>query len=58
MEQTVTKLKVEKAQAVSSLKEEEAKCNLLLREIKDSNEVQLCGVYDVCMIKIIRVHCG
>ena len=49
----MTKLKVEKAQAVSSLKEEEAKCNLLLREIKDSNEVQLCGVYDVCMIKII-----
>ena len=37
----VTKLKVEKAQLESCLREEEAKCGLLLKEVKDSNEVRV-----------------
>lgn len=36
----VTKLKVEKAQVEASLREEEAKCGMLLKEVKDSNEVR------------------
>ena len=39
LEKMVTKLKVEKAQVESSLREEEAKCGMLLREVKDANEV-------------------
>ena len=37
----VTRLKVEKAQVEASLREEEAKCGLLLKEVKDSNEVSV-----------------
>lgn len=37
----VTKLKVEKAQVEASLREEEAKCGLLLKEVKESNEVNV-----------------
>ena len=33
------KLKVEKAQVEASLKEETAKCDLLMAEIRDTNEV-------------------
>lgn len=36
----VTRLKVEKAQVEASLREEEAKCGLLLKEVKDSNEAR------------------
>lgn len=36
----VTKLKVEKAQVEASLREEEAKCGMLLKEVKDANEVR------------------
>ena len=36
----VTRLKVEKAQVEASLREEEAKCGLLLKEVKESNEVR------------------
>ena len=36
----MTKLKVEKAQVESSLREEEAKCGMLLKEVKDANEVK------------------
>lgn len=43
----VTKLKVEKAQVESSLREEEAKCGMLLREVKDANEVRT-DIYFVC----------
>ena len=39
----VTRLKVEKAQVEASLREEEAKCGLLLKEVKDSNEVSVLG---------------
>ena len=39
LEQMVTKLKVDKAQLEVSLREEEAKCGLLLKEVKESNEV-------------------
>ena len=35
----MTKLKVDKAQLEVSLREEEAKCGLLLKEVKESNEV-------------------
>ena len=38
----VTKLKVEKAQIEVTLREEEAKCGLLLKEVKESNEVVVC----------------
>ncbi|XP_027038331.1 trichohyalin-like [Pocillopora damicornis] len=40
LEKMVTKLKVEKAQVESSLREEEAKCGMLLREVKDANEAR------------------
>ena len=43
----VTKLKVEKAQVESSLREVEAKCGMLLREVKDANEVST-DIYFVC----------
>ena len=44
----VTRLKVEKAQVEASLREEEAKCGLLLKEVKDSNEVSvLCQAIQV-----------
>ena len=36
----VTRLKVNKAQLESSLREEEAKSGLLLKEVKESNEVR------------------
>ena len=36
----VTRLKVDKAQLESSLREEEAKSGLLLKEVKESNEVR------------------
>ncbi len=39
LEKMVTKLKVEKAQVEASLREEEAKCGMLLKEVKDANEV-------------------
>ena len=41
LEKMVTKLKVEKAQVEASLREEEAKCGMLLKEVKDANEVSL-----------------
>ena len=45
----VTKLKVEKAQMEASLREEEAKCGMLLKEVKDANEVRaLCHVKCTC----------
>ena len=37
----VTRLKVDKAQLESSLREEEAKSGLLLKEVKESNEVRV-----------------
>ena len=37
----VTRLKVEKAQLEASLREEEAKSGLLLKEVKESNEVRV-----------------
>ena len=37
----MTKLKVDKAQLEVSLREEEAKCGLLLKEVKESNEVYM-----------------
>ena len=40
LEKMVTKLKVEKAQVEASLREEEAKCGMLLKEVKDANEVR------------------
>ena len=36
----VTRLKVDKVQLEASLREEEAKSGLLLKEVKDSNEVR------------------
>ena len=36
----MTRLKVDKAQLESSLREEEAKSGLLLKEVKESNEVR------------------
>ena len=36
----VTRLKVDKAQLESSLREETAKSGLLLKEVKESNEVR------------------
>ncbi|XP_020617661.1 uncharacterized protein LOC110055615 [Orbicella faveolata] len=40
LEKMVTKLKVEKAQVEASLREEEAKCGMLLKEVKDANEAR------------------
>ena len=37
----MTRLKVEKAQLEASLREEEAKSGLLLKEVKESNEVRV-----------------
>ncbi|KAJ7352868.1 hypothetical protein OS493_033131 [Desmophyllum pertusum] len=48
----VTKLKVEKAQVESSLREEEAKCGMLLKEVKDANEIARKFVFDSATLSL------
>ena len=47
LEDDVSKLKVDRVKLEATLQEEKAKTNLLLREIKESNQVR--NMYDIAL---------
>ena len=56
LEKMVTKLKVEKAQVEASLREEEAKCGMLFKEVKDANEVRTLNCKLGSCSSILKKH--